>query len=148
MQQCGQEEWLKCVRLSCNQRRQTGAWGTSFQIAFQRTVKWKSILLKKLIIFKKINFFLYSIRMLQSFTESENNLKFFSKMQFFTFLFSALLVLLCFSWCRFGCVYLRSKQCDQMFRLFFKFGHLQSIKISPIMSQICQSKLSILPKKK
>ena len=102
----------------------------------------------KKLIFKKINFFVYSIRMLQSFTESENNLKFFSKNAiFYVFIFRAagatMLLLM-----KIGCVYLCSKQCDQMVRLFFKFGHLQSMKISPIMSQICLSKLSILPNKK
>ena len=102
----------------------------------------------KKLIFKKINFFVYSIRMLQSFTESENNLKFFSKNAiFYVFIFRAagatMLLLM-----KIGCVYLCSKQCDQMVRLFFKFGHLQSMKISPILSQICLSKLSILPNKK
>ena len=40
------------------------------------------------------------------------------------------------------------KQCDQMVRLFFNIWPFATMKISPIMSQICQSKLSILPNKK
>ena len=39
------------------------------------------------------------------------------------------------------------KQCDQMVRLFFNIWPFATMKISPIMSQICQSKLSILPNK-
>ena len=39
-------------------------------------------------------------------------------------------------------------QCDQMVRLFFNFWPFTTMKISPIMSQIYQSNLSILPYKK
>ena len=41
-----------------------------------------------------------------------------------------------------------SYQCDQMVKLFFKSWPFATMKISPIMSQICQSRLSILPNKK
>ena len=43
---------------------------------------------------------------------------------------------------------LRHLQCDQMVRLFCNIGPLATMKISPIMSQICQSMFSILPNKK
>ena len=39
-------------------------------------------------------------------------------------------------------------QCDQMVRLFFKNWPLSTIKINPIMNQICQSRLNTLPNKK
>ena len=39
-------------------------------------------------------------------------------------------------------------QCDQMVLLFFNIWPFAIMKISPIMSQICQSPLSILPNKK
>ena len=39
------------------------------------------------------------------------------------------------------------KQCDQMVRLFFNIWPFETMKISPIMSQICPSRLSILPNK-
>ena len=39
-------------------------------------------------------------------------------------------------------------QCDQIVRLFFNICQFAAMKISPIMSQICQSMLSILPNKK
>ena len=39
-------------------------------------------------------------------------------------------------------------QCDQMVRLFFHNWPSAAMKISPIMSQICQSVLIILPNKK
>ena len=39
-------------------------------------------------------------------------------------------------------------QWDQMVRLFFNVWPFATLKISPIMSQICQSRLSILPNKK
>ena len=39
-------------------------------------------------------------------------------------------------------------KCDQMFILFFKFWPFAAMKISPIMSQNCQSRLSIVPNKK
>ena len=41
-----------------------------------------------------------------------------------------------------------SKQCDRWLDYFSIFGHLELMKTSPIMSQICQSMLSILPNKK
>ena len=40
------------------------------------------------------------------------------------------------------------KQCDQMVRLFLNIWPLAIVKISSIMSQICQSQLSILPNMK
>ena len=40
------------------------------------------------------------------------------------------------------------EQCDQMVRLFFNIWPFAIVKISPIMSQICQSQLSILPNMK
>ena len=39
-------------------------------------------------------------------------------------------------------------QCDQMVRLFYNIWPFAPMKISPTMSQICQSRLSILPNKK
>ena len=39
-------------------------------------------------------------------------------------------------------------QCDQMVRLFFNIWPFPTMQISPIMSQVCQSRLSILPNKK
>ena len=42
----------------------------------------------------------------------------------------------------------RGPRCDQMVRLFFKIWPFTAMKISPIISQICQSMLSILPNKK
>ena len=39
-------------------------------------------------------------------------------------------------------------QCDQMIRLFFNIWLFATTKICPIMSQVCQSSLSILPNKK
>ena len=39
-------------------------------------------------------------------------------------------------------------QCDQMVRLFFNIWSFAPMKISPIASQICQNRLSILPNKK
>ena len=44
--------------------------------------------------------------------------------------------------------YLTVVQCDLMVILFFKIRPFATMKISPIMSQICQSRLSILPNKK
>ena len=41
-----------------------------------------------------------------------------------------------------------SGQCDQMVRLFFSIWPFATMKISPIRSQICQSRLSILLYKK
>ena len=41
-----------------------------------------------------------------------------------------------------------SRQCDQMDRLFFNIWPFATMKISPKMSQIYQSRLSILPNKK
>ena len=41
-----------------------------------------------------------------------------------------------------------SLQCDQMVRLFFNIWPFPTMQISPIMSQVCQSRLSILPNKK
>ena len=43
---------------------------------------------------------------------------------------------------------LPSTQCDQMVILFFNIWPFVTMKISPIMSQICQSNLSILANKK
>ena len=40
------------------------------------------------------------------------------------------------------------RQCDQMVRLFLNIWPFAIVKISPIMSQICQSQLSILPNMK
>ena len=40
-----------------------------------------------------------------------------------------------------------SVQCDQMVRLFFNIWPFARMQISPIMSQICQIRLSILPNK-
>ena len=40
-----------------------------------------------------------------------------------------------------------SSQCDQMVRLFLNIWPFATLKISPTMSQICQSRLSILPNK-
>ena len=42
----------------------------------------------------------------------------------------------------------RVSKCDQMVRLFFNIWPFATMKISPIMSQICQSQLSILPNNK
>ena len=39
-------------------------------------------------------------------------------------------------------------QCDQMVRLFFSAWSFETTKIGPIMSQICQSRLNVLPNKK
>ena len=39
------------------------------------------------------------------------------------------------------------KQCDEMVGLFFNIWPFATMKISPIMSQICQSRLTILPNK-
>ena len=39
-------------------------------------------------------------------------------------------------------------QCDKMVKLFFNIWPFETMKISPIMSQIWQSMLSILPNKK
>ena len=39
-------------------------------------------------------------------------------------------------------------QCDQIVRLFFNIWPFGTMKISPIISQICQSSLSTLPNKK
>ena len=44
--------------------------------------------------------------------------------------------------------HIRRVQCDQMIRLFFNNWPYAAMKISLIMSQICQSRLSILPNKK
>ena len=38
-------------------------------------------------------------------------------------------------------------QCDQMVRLYFNIWTFATMKTSPIMSQICQSRLNILPNK-
>ena len=43
-------------------------------------------------------------------------------------------------------VWLGLKQCDQMIRLFFNIWPFTTMKISPTMSYIWQSRLSILPK--
>ena len=43
---------------------------------------------------------------------------------------------------------LTGEQCDQMVRLFLNIWPFAIVKISPIMSQICQSQLSILPNMK
>ena len=40
------------------------------------------------------------------------------------------------------------RQCDQTEKIFFNIRPFATIEISPIMSQFCQSSLSILPKKK
>ena len=40
------------------------------------------------------------------------------------------------------------EQCYQMVRLFFNVQPFAAVRNSPIMSQICQSRLSILPNKK
>ena len=41
-----------------------------------------------------------------------------------------------------------SRQCDQMVWLFFNIWSLVTMNISPKLSQICQSRLNILPNKK
>ena len=41
-----------------------------------------------------------------------------------------------------------NRRCDQMVRLFFNIWPFETMKISPIMSQIYQSRLSIFPNKK
>ena len=41
-----------------------------------------------------------------------------------------------------------NNQCDQMVRLFFNIWPFATMKISPIRSQFCQSRHSILPNKK
>ena len=45
----------------------------------------------------------------------------------------------CLKWCTTVTNAATSKQCDQVVRLFFKIWPFVTIKISPIMSQICQS---------
>ena len=56
------------------------------------------------------------------------------------------------NWCNFlngETRYLASQQqCDQMVRLFFNIWQLATMKISPIMHQIGQSRLNIWPKRK